>query len=91
MNKCLELAKKGKGNVSPNPMVGSLIVYEDKIIGEGYHQRYGHEHAEENAIKSVKNKNLLSRSTLYVNLEPCSHYGKTPPALSLLSNMAFQK
>ena len=84
MNKCLELALKGKGNVAPNPMVGSVIVHKDEIIGEGYHKEYGKAHAEVNAIGSVKNKNLLKESVLYVNLEPCSHYGKTPPCSDLI-------
>ena len=78
MARCLELAKKGAGYVSPNPMVGCVIVYENKIIGEGYHQKYGDHHAEVNAINSVKEQNLLSKSTLYVNLEPCAHFGNTP-------------
>ena len=84
MNRCLELASKGLENVSPNPMVGSVIVYENKIIGEGYHMEYGKEHAEVNAITSVKDKSLLKDSTLYVNLEPCAHFGKTPPCSNLI-------
>ena len=84
MQKCLELACKGIGNVSPNPMVGSVIVYNNKIIGEGYHQKYGFPHAEVNAIYSVKDKSLLSKSTLYVNLEPCPHFGKTAPCSNLI-------
>ena len=84
MNRCLELASKGLENVSPNPMVGSVIVYENKIIGEGYHMKYGKEHAEVNAIASVKDKSLLKDSTLYVNLEPCAHFGKTPPCSNLI-------
>ena len=84
MQKCLELAYKGIGNVSPNPMVGSIIVYNNEIIGEGCHQKYGFSHAEVNAIASVKNKCLLSKSTLYVNLEPCSHFGQTPPCANLI-------
>ena len=79
MNRCLELSEKGLGNVAPNPLVGCVIVHENKIIGEGYHQNYGGPHAEVNAINSVKNKKLLEKSTLYVTLEPCSHFGKTPP------------
>ena len=79
MKRCLQLANKGIGNVSPNPLVGSVIVHNNKIIGEGYHKRYGESHAEVNAIASVKNKELLTESTIYVNLEPCSHHGKTPP------------
>ena len=84
MNKCIEIARLGKGNISPNPMVGSVIVYQGKVIGEGYHQKYGSYHAEVNAINSVKDKSLLSKSTLYVNLEPCSHFGKTPPCCDLI-------
>ena len=79
MKRCLDLAKGGKGLTAPNPMVGAVIVYDDRIIGEGFHRRYGEAHAEVNAINSVKDKTLLKNSTLYVSLEPCSHYGKTPP------------
>ena len=79
MKRCLQLAAKGLGRVQPNPMVGAVITYEDKIIGEGWHQKYGAAHAEINAIAAVHDKELLKKSTLYVNLEPCSHYGKTPP------------
>ncbi len=79
MHRCIELARLGAGAVSPNPMVGCVIVNQGKIIGEGYHQQFGEAHAEVNAIQSVKNQDLLSKSTLYVTLEPCSHYGKTPP------------
>jgi len=82
--RCLELAKNGLGNVAPNPMVGCVIVFDGKIIGEGYHQEYGKAHAEVNAIHSVKDKSLLKRSTLYVNLEPCAHFGKTPPCANLI-------
>jgi len=84
MLNCLQLAIKGLGNVAPNPMVGCVIVYEDKIIGEGYHQQYGKAHAEVNAINSVENKKLLLESTLYVNLEPCAHFGKTPPCADFI-------
>ena len=84
MQQCLQLALKGLGNVAPNPMVGCVIVYQDKIIGEGCHQKYGEAHAEVNAINSVENKELLKHSTLYVNLEPCSHHGKTPPCADLI-------
>ena len=79
MQKCIELAERGAGNVAPNPMVGAVIVCDGKIIGEGYHEKFGKAHAEGNAINSVKDKSLLKKSTLYVNLEPCSHFGKTPP------------
>ena len=84
MQKCLKLAKKGFPNNSPNPMVGSVIVYNEKIIGQGYHERYGSNHAEVNAINNVKDKSLLTSSILYVNLEPCAHFGKTPPCSDLI-------
>lgn len=84
MNRCLELARLGAGSVAPNPMVGAVIVYNNKIIGEGWHKKYGAPHAEVYAIESVKNKDLLSQSTLYVNLEPCAHFGKTPPCANLI-------
>ena len=84
MLRCIELAKQAEGLTYPNPMVGSVVVYDGKIIGEGYHQKYGTPHAEVNAINSVKDKSLLSKSTLYVNLEPCSHHGKTPPCSLLI-------
>ena len=84
MKRCLQLAAKGMGSVAPNPMVGCVIVYQDKIIGEGYHQKYGEAHAEVNAINAVEDKELLKNVTLYVNLEPCSHYGKTPPCADLI-------
>ena len=84
MQRCLNLAKQAEGKTYPNPMVGSVIVHKGKIIGEGYHKKAGCPHAEVNAINSVKNKKLLSESTLYVNLEPCSHYGKTPPCSLLI-------
>lgn len=91
IRRCLYLAEKGKGRVAPNPMVGAVIVHEDKVIGEGYHEFYGGPHAEVNAIKSVKDKSLLSSSTIYVNLEPCAHYGKTPPCADLIIKHGFQK
>ena len=84
MQRCLTLAQKRIGLVSPNPMVGCVIVYDDEIIGEGFHQKYGEAHAEVIAISSVKNKSLLNKSTLYVNLEPCAHFGKTPPCSNLI-------
>lgn len=84
MKRALLLAKLGKGNVAPNPMVGSVIVYNNMIIGEGYHQKYGEAHAEVNAINSVVDKSLLIKSTIYVNLEPCAHFGKTPPCSNLI-------
>ena len=84
MRRCLELALKGAGSVSPNPMVGSVIVHNGEIIGQGYHEKFGGPHAEVNAIASVSDKGLLRHSTLYVNLEPCSHFGKTPPCSDLI-------
>ena len=84
MQRCLQLALLGAGKVAPNPMVGCVIVVDGKIIGEGYHMQYGGAHAEVNAIHSVENKALLSQATVYVSLEPCSHFGKTPPCADLL-------
>lgn len=84
MRRALQLARLGNGNVSPNPMVGAVIVCDGKIIGEGFHRRFGEGHAEVNAVASVADESLLSRSTIYVTLEPCSHYGKTPPCSLLL-------
>lgn len=84
MQRCIELALNGLCNVSPNPMVGAVLVCDGRIIGEGYHIRSGHAHAEVNAICSVKDESLLKRSTIYVSLEPCSHYGKTPPCADLI-------
>jgi diaminohydroxyphosphoribosylaminopyrimidine deaminase/5-amino-6-(5-phosphoribosylamino)uracil reductase len=84
MRRCLQLAAYGKGFVAPNPLVGAVIVHQGKIIGEGFHRKYGEAHAEVHAIASVKNETLLKESTLYVNLEPCSHYGKTPPCAELI-------
>ncbi|NDP20065.1 MAG: bifunctional diaminohydroxyphosphoribosylaminopyrimidine deaminase/5-amino-6-(5-phosphoribosylamino)uracil reductase RibD [Paludibacter sp.] len=84
MQRCLQLAHYGGGFVAPNPMVGAVLVCDNKIIGEGYHQRFGDAHAEPNAINSVLNKELLKKSTMYVNLEPCSFYGKTPPCADLI-------
>ena len=82
--RCLQLARCGAGSTSPNPMVGAVAVCDGKIIGEGYHIRCGEAHAEVNAINSVRDRSLLSRSTIYVSLEPCSHYGKTPPCADLI-------
>jgi diaminohydroxyphosphoribosylaminopyrimidine deaminase/5-amino-6-(5-phosphoribosylamino)uracil reductase len=81
MTRCLDLARLGAGHVAPNPMVGAVLVYEDRIIGEGYHRQYGQAHAEVNCLDSVKeeNRSLIPASTLYVSLEPCAHHGKTPP------------
>jgi len=91
MTRCLELAQKGLGNTSPNPLVGSVIVHNGKIIGEGYHRKCGEPHAEINAINSVEDKSLLQESTLYVNLEPCSHYGKTPPCAVKIAELKIPR
>lgn len=84
MRRCIQLAQNGLCNAAPNPMVGAVIVCDGKIIGEGYHVRCGEAHAEVNAIRSVKDESLLKRATIYVSLEPCSHYGKTPPCADLI-------
>ncbi|MGE5427487.1 MAG: bifunctional diaminohydroxyphosphoribosylaminopyrimidine deaminase/5-amino-6-(5-phosphoribosylamino)uracil reductase RibD [Methylococcaceae bacterium] len=84
MQRCLDLSLLGMGEVAPNPMVGCVIVHNGRIIGEGYHEQYGQAHAEVNAIRSVKDSALLADSTLYVSLEPCAHYGKTPPCADLI-------
>ena len=84
MNRCLQLAENGIGKVESNPYVGAVVVHNGKIIGEGFHKQFGGPHAEVNAINSVKNKSLLPESTIYVNLEPCSHHGKTPPCTDLI-------
>ena len=91
MHRCLDLAQLGAADVFPNPMVGCVIVHDGKIIGEGYHQKYGEAHAEVNAINAVKHPELLPKSTVYVSLEPCAHYGKTPPCALLLIQKKVQK
>lgn len=91
MVRAIELAKLGMGQVAPNPMVGCVIVYNGLIIGEGYHRKYGEAHAEVNAINSVKEMSLLAQSTMYVTLEPCSHFGKTPPCADLVVKMKIPK
>lgn len=93
MRRCLQLAELGRGFVSPNPMVGAVLVYEGRIIGEGYHQQIGGPHAEVNAISSVApaDLNLISEATLYVSLEPCNHHGKTPPCSDLVLKMGIRK
>ena len=97
IKRCLELAAIASGNVSPNPMVGCVIVVGNIIIGEGYHQKFGQAHAEPNAIKSVFNKygpeaeSLLKKATAYVNLEPCAHFGKTPPCADLFVKHQLKK
>jgi len=91
MGRCIELASKNIGYTYPNPLVGSVIVCDNKIIGEGSHEKYGESHAEVNAINSVEDKRLLKDSTLYVNLEPCNHYGKTPPCTEAIINNNIKK
>jgi diaminohydroxyphosphoribosylaminopyrimidine deaminase/5-amino-6-(5-phosphoribosylamino)uracil reductase len=91
MRRALELAEWGRGYVSPNPLVGCVIVHEDRIIGEGWHREYGGPHAEVNAVNSVENQALLSESTVYVTLEPCAHWGKTPPCANLLVEKKVKK
>jgi diaminohydroxyphosphoribosylaminopyrimidine deaminase / 5-amino-6-(5-phosphoribosylamino)uracil reductase len=86
MHRCIELAKQAAGSVAPNPMVGAVLVYNDIIIGEGYHAQYGQAHAEVNCINAVtkEHKDLIAQSILYVSLEPCAHFGKTPPCADLI-------
>lgn len=91
MRRALELARLGMSHVSPNPMVGAVIVCNGLIIGEGYHRAFGSEHAEVNAINSVADQSLLPKSTLYVTLEPCSHYGKTPPCCNLIIDRELKR
>jgi len=91
MQRCLDLARLGAGYVAPNPMVGCVIVYDNLIIGEGYHMQFGEAHAEVNAINAVKDASLLPHSTLYVNLEPCAHHGKTPSCADLIVRSGIKK
>ncbi len=91
IQRTFELAQSGIGQVSPNPRVGAVVVHDEKIIGEGWHKKYGEAHAEVNAIHSVKDQSLLQESTIYVNLEPCSHFGKTPPCADLLIRHQVKK
>lgn len=91
MKRALELAVMGRGRVSPNPMVGCVIVHKDKIIGEGYHQQHGGAHAEPNAVHAVEHPELLKEATVYVTLEPCAHFGKTPPCTQLLIEKQVKK
>lgn len=91
MLRALQLAKLGGVSVAPNPMVGAVIVHNSQIIGEGYHKKYGEAHAEVNAVNSVKDKTLLREATIYVTLEPCSHFGKTPPCADLLIRSEFKR
>src|SRR5437868_1771994 len=93
MHRCLQLASLGAGNVAPNPMVGAVLVHGDRIIGEGYHEKYGAPHAEPNCIGSVteRDKDLVPESVLYVYLEPCVHFGKTPPCVDLIIRSKIPK
>ena len=91
MMRCLQLAAMAEGQTSPNPMVGAVIVHDGKIIGEGYHHRAGEPHAEPNAIASVRDESLLKESTMYVSLEPCSHWGKTPPCADLIVRKGLKR
>lgn len=91
MRRCFELARKGLGMTRTNPLVGSIIVHENRIIGEGYHHEFGGPHAEVNAIRSVKNQSLLPDSTLYCSLEPCAHHGKTPPCSNLIRQKGIKR
>ena len=92
LDRCFELARKGAGNVSPNPMVGCVIVKNGKVVAEGYHKKYGEYHAERNAINSALRKGIsLKGAELYVNLEPCAHFGKTPPCCDLIIEHKFSK
>ena len=93
MRRCIDLALNGREGAKPNPMVGSVIVVDGRIIGEGYHIEYGKAHAEVNAFASVeaKDEHLLPKATLYVSLEPCSHFGKTPPCADLIISKGVKK
>ena len=91
IKRCIELAQKATGKTYPNPLVGSVIVHNGKIIGEGFHEKAGQNHAEINAINSVENPELLKDSTIYVSLEPCSHFGKTPPCANKIIEIGFKE
>src|SRR5690606_1838602 len=93
MRRCFDLARLGAGVVSPNPLVGSVLVHGDRIIGEGFHRQYGSAHAERNAIYSVRDedRHLIPESTLYISLEPCCHHGKTPPCTDLIRDVGIRK
>lgn len=93
MRRCIQLARCGAGSTAPNPMVGAVIVYDGRIIGEGYHIRAGEPHAEVNAVRSVREeeRHLLDKSTIYVTLEPCSHYGKTPPCCDMIIEKGIKR
>lgn len=91
MRRAMELAERGRGAVSPNPLVGCVIVHEGMIIGEGWHRKYGEGHAEVNAVENVQDKTLLAESTVYVTLEPCAHFGKTPPCADMLVRLGVKR
>ena len=91
MKRCLNLAENGLGTTYPNPIVGAIIVYKNKIIGKGWHEKAGEHHAEINAISNVKDKSLLSKSTMYVNLEQRPSYGKTPPCVDTIKSSQSPK
>jgi diaminohydroxyphosphoribosylaminopyrimidine deaminase / 5-amino-6-(5-phosphoribosylamino)uracil reductase len=93
MHRCLQLAQLGEGSVAPNPMVGAVLVHDGRIIGEGYHRQYGQAHAEVNCINSVaeQDKALIAEATIYVSLEPCAHFGKTPPCADLIIEKGIKK
>lgn len=91
MHRCLELANAGMGRVAPNPLVGAVVVHEDLIVGEGFHRAFGGPHAEVHALNAVADKAVLPESTLYINLEPCSHHGKTPPCAELIISLGIPK
>ena len=91
MHRCIQLAKNGLGTTYPNPLVGCVIIHNNKIIGEGWHHKAGQAHAEVNAIKDIGDVSLLKKATLYVNLEPCSHFGKTPPCANLIIDKGIKK
>lgn len=91
MHRCIELAQNGLGNTYPNPLVGCVLVFNNKIIAEGFHTQAGKPHAEIEAINSLKDKSLLSKCTLYVNLEPCSHFGKTPPCAQKIAELKIPR
>ena len=91
IRRCIELAKKGYGNTGSNPLVGAVIVHKGKIIAEGFHRKYGEAHAEVNAVNKVKDKSILKECEIYVSLEPCAHFGKTPPCANLIVESGFKK
>ena len=91
IKRCLDLSRLGRGRVAPNPIVGAVIVYQGKIIGEGFHQKVGGDHAEIEAISKVANRSLLKHATMYVSLEPCFHYGRTPPCVDSLLKYGFKE